>query len=152
MFDDIWRKGMIACMLWRLSKLVLGILPRYRYSSPPVLFFIQYIARNWPWYSLRGLYIRITRFSLYGIRIPLFSSYGIHMPLFPYTVIQPIVHCVVLWAAMDSPLSLGPLLWRHNDTIVNYFAEYARTWARHPTTPWQRECTAITDFQSIHSL
>ena len=32
------------------------------------------------------------------------------------------------------------------------FAEYARTWARHPTTPWQRECTAITDCQSIDSL
>ena len=32
------------------------------------------------------------------------------------------------------------------------FAGYARTWARHPRTPWQRECTAITDFQSIDSL
>ena len=32
------------------------------------------------------------------------------------------------------------------------FAGYARTWARHPTSPWQRECTAITDFQSIDSL
>ena len=32
------------------------------------------------------------------------------------------------------------------------FTEYARTWARHPTTPWQRECTAITDCQSIDSL
>ena len=32
------------------------------------------------------------------------------------------------------------------------FMEYARTWARHPTTPWQRECTAITDCQSIDYL
>ena len=32
------------------------------------------------------------------------------------------------------------------------FTEYVRTWARHPTTPWQRECTAITDPQSIDSL
>ena len=32
------------------------------------------------------------------------------------------------------------------------FTEYARTWARHPTTPWQRECTAITDRQSIDFL
>ena len=30
------------------------------------------------------------------------------------------------------------------------FTEYARMWARHPTTPWQRECTVITD--SIDSL
>ena len=32
------------------------------------------------------------------------------------------------------------------------FAKYARTWARHPTTSWQRECTVIRDFQSIVSL
>ena len=25
------------------------------------------------------------------------------------------------------------------------FTECARMWARHPTTPWQRECMAITD-------
>ena len=29
------------------------------------------------------------------------------------------------------------------------FTGFTRTWARHLTTPWQRECTAITDFQSI---
>ena len=81
--------------------------------------FIQYFARNWPWYSLRGLHIRITWFSLYGIRIPLFSLYDIHMPSFPYMVILPIVLGVaLLWAAMDSPLSQGPLLWRHNDMTV----------------------------------
>ena len=82
-------------------------------------FFIQYFARNWPWYSLRGLHIRITWFSLYGIRIPLFSLYGIHMPLLPYMVILPIVLGVaLLWVAMDSPLSQGPLLWRHNVMTV----------------------------------
>ena len=81
--------------------------------------FIQYFARNWPWCSLRGLHIRITLFSLYGIRIPLFSLYGIHMLLLPYTVIQPIVlGMALLWAAMDSSLSQGPLLWRHNDMTV----------------------------------
>ena len=81
--------------------------------------FIQYFVRNWPWYRLRGLHIRITWFSLYGIRIPLFSLYGIHMPLFSYMVILPIVvGGALLWAAMDSPLSQGPLLWRHNDMTV----------------------------------
>ena len=81
--------------------------------------FIQYFSRNWPWYSLRGLHIRITWFSLYGIRIPLFSLYGIHMPLLPYMVIQPIVlGMVLLWVAMDSSLSQGSLLWRHNDMTV----------------------------------
>ena len=83
------------------------------------ILFIQYFARNWPWYSLRGLHIRITWFSLYGIRIPLFSLYGIHMPLLPYMVIQPIVlGMALLWAAMDSSLSQGPVLWRHNDVTV----------------------------------
>ena len=47
------------------------------------------------------------------------SIYGIHMPLLPYMVIQPIVlGMVLLWAAMDSSLSQGPLLWRHNDMTV----------------------------------
>ena len=32
------------------------------------------------------------------------------------------------------------------------FAGYARTWARHLTTPWKRECTAVIYFQSMDSL
>ena len=33
------------------------------------------------------------------------------------------------------------------------FTEYMRTWARHPTTPWQHKCTAITDsIKSIESI
>ena len=45
--------------------------------------------------------------------------YGIHMPLLPYMVIQPIVlGMALLWAAIDSALSQGPLLWRHNDMTV----------------------------------
>ena len=47
------------------------------------------------------------------------SLYGIHMPLLPYMVIQPIVlGMALLWAAIDSALSQGPLLWRHNDMTV----------------------------------
>ena len=37
---------------------------------------IQYMAQIWPWYSLRGLHVRITWFSLYGIHITWFSLYG----------------------------------------------------------------------------
>ena len=70
-------------------------------SDYRVYLFIQYFVRNWPWYSLRGLHIHITWFSLYGIRIPLFSLYGIHMPLLPYMAIQPIVlGMALLWAAL----------------------------------------------------
>ena len=44
---------------------------------------------------------------------------GIHMPLLPYMVMQPIVlGMALLWAAMDSSLSQGPLLWHHNDMTV----------------------------------
>ena len=47
------------------------------------------------------------------------SLYGIHMPLLPYLVIQPIVlGMALLWAAIDSALSQGPLLWRHSDMTV----------------------------------
>ena len=47
------------------------------------------------------------------------SLYGIHMPLLPYMVIQSIVlGMALLWAAIDSALSQGPLLWRHNDMTV----------------------------------
>ena len=47
------------------------------------------------------------------------SLYGIHMTLLPYMVIQPIVlGMALLWAATDSALSQGPLLWRHNDMTV----------------------------------
>ena len=68
---------------------------------------------------LRGLRIRITWIPLYDIRIPLFSLYGIHMPLFPYMAIQPIVlGMALLWAAIDSLLSQGPIMWRHNDMTV----------------------------------
>ena len=79
----------------------------------------DFIGRNWPWYSLRGVHIRITWFSLYGIRMSLFSLYGVRMPLFHYMVIQPIVlGMALLWAAMDSVLSQVPLLWRQNDMTV----------------------------------
>ena len=90
------------------------------------MLFIQYFARIWPWYSLRGLHIRISWLSLYGIRIPLFSLYGIHMSLFPYMVILPIVLVVaLLWATMDSPLSQGPLLRRHNNMTVIVTTQYS---------------------------
>ena len=83
-------------------------LKQLRYA---ITILIQYFAPNWPWYSLRGLHIRITWFSLYGIRIPLFSLYGIQMPLLPYMVIQPIVlgmallwtlHCHKDWYIVTS--------------------------------------------------
>ena len=51
--------------------------------------------------------------------MPLFSVYGIHTRLFSYMVTQPIVlGMALLWAAIDSSLSQGPLLWRHNEMTV----------------------------------
>ena len=37
------------------------------------------MVRIWPWYSLRGLHIHITWFSLYNTRITCFSLYDIHI-------------------------------------------------------------------------
>ena len=127
MFLEYWKwKWTWVEIIWRthtyMSSLYWLMTNRYHmyiYIYIYIYIFIQYFARNWPWYSLRGLHIRITWFALYGIRIPLFSLYGIRMPLFPYMVILPIVLGVaLLWAAIDSPLSQGPLLWRHNDMTV----------------------------------
>ena len=57
--------------------------------------------------------------SLYGIHMLLFSLYGNHMPLPSYMVIQPIVlGMALLWAAIDSAWSQGPLLWRRSDMTV----------------------------------
>ena len=46
------------------------------YILHTVLKFIKYMAGIWNWYSLRGLHVRITWFSLYGIHITWFSLYG----------------------------------------------------------------------------
>ena len=51
-------------------------------------------------------------------------------------------HFIVTWTAILTPQ------WYD----CYWFTEYAPTWARHPTTPWQRECMAIIDRQSIASL
>ena len=91
-----------------------------------VFTFIQYIAINWPWYSLRGLHIRITWFSLNGIRFSSFSYVVSIFPCFPYMVMllkhlnvkTIVLERTLLWAAMDTALSHGPLLWRHNDTTA----------------------------------
>ena len=106
---------------WTMCFLLMSLVPVQKLCVYIYVYvFIQYFARNRPWYSLRGLHIRITWFSLYGIRIPLFSLYGIHMPLLPYMVIQPVVlGMALLRAAMDASLSQGPLLWRHNDMTVS---------------------------------
>ena len=53
----------------------ISIESRMRYDACDSVF-IQYMARIWPWYSLRGLHIRITWVSLYGIDITCFSLYG----------------------------------------------------------------------------
>ena len=115
--------------------------------------FIQYFAPNWPWYSLRGLHIRITWFSLYGIRIPLFSLYW--YPYAPTSLYGSTAHCSGYGVAMGC---YGLFIVTRTAIVTSQwydrycFMEYTRTWARHPTTPWQRECTAITDRQSIDSL
>ena len=95
---------------------------------------IQCFARNWPWYSLRGLHSRITWFSLYGIRIPLFSLYGIQMPFFLYV---NTAHCSVYGVAMGC---YGLFIVPRTAIVTSQwydrycFTGYARTWARHPTT------------------
>ena len=82
-------------------------------------------------------------------------------PCFPYMVsICPYshgntAHCSGYGVAMGC---YGLFIVTRNAIVTSQwhdrycFTEYAWTWARHPTTPWQRECTAITDRHSIDSL
>ena len=118
------------------------------------LIFIQYIAWNRPQCSLRGLHIRITWFSLYGIRIPLI----VFLIWYPYALISlygNTAHCSVYDVAMGC---YGLFIVTRTVIVTSQwhdrycFTKYARTWARHPTALWQRECTAITDCQSIDYL
>ena len=61
---------------------------------------IEYMARIWPWYSLRGLHIRITWFFLYTNHITWFSLYATFCFLW-------FTNCVLLF---DKNLILG-CLW-----------------------------------------
>ena len=77
---------------------------------------------------------------------------------YPYALISlygNTAHCSGCGVAMGCyGLAIAPrtaiVTWQWYDRYC--FARYARTWARHPTTPWIRECTAITDFQLIYPL
>ena len=54
------RKSRSRQYIWNTVCKMSIILSRHPCVVKP---FIQYFARNWPWYSLRGLHIRITWFS-----------------------------------------------------------------------------------------
>ena len=98
------------------------------------LVLLQYTDKAMPWlhwYRYTERYKRIELYPVHGANLTLIqpmwsaypyaptSLYGIHMPLLPYMVIQSIVlGMALLWAAIDSALSQGPLLWRHNDMTV----------------------------------
>ena len=73
-----------------------------------ILLFIQYIERIWPWYSLSGLYIRITWFP-YMVPISLGFLYMVMLQTFKRKS-----HCSGCGVAMDAALSQRPLFWRHN--------------------------------------
>ena len=114
--------------------------------------FNQYIARNWPWYSLRGCIS-----GSLGFLICYHYSF-VFLIWYPYALVSlygNTAHCFGCGVAMGSfNFSIFPKnAIEMSQWYDRYcFAEYARRWARHPTTPWQLECTPITDFQSIDSL
>ena len=116
-------------------------------------YFIQYIAGNWPWYSLRGLHIR--NHFVFLIWYPYFLVFLIWYPYALVSLYGNTAHCSGCGVVMGcNGLSIVPrtavVASQWYDCYC--FVEYTRTWARHPTTLWQRECTAITDFQLIDSL
>ena len=108
-----------------------------------VYIFIQYMARIWPKYSLCDLHIHMHWVFLIWYPYALVFLYG------------NTAHCSGYGVAMGC---YGLFIFPRTAIVTSQwydrycFTEYARTWARHPTTPWQRECTAITDCQSINSM
>ena len=113
--------------------------------------FIQYMARILPWYSLRGLHIIV---FLLGFPYMVSISFGV-----PYMVMLQAFkrkcHCSGCGVARGCyKRSIVP--WTAIVTSQCYdrycFTEYARTWVGHLSTPWQRDCTAITGRQSIDNL
>ena len=89
------------------------------------------------------------------IRYPYSLVFLIWYPYAPTSLYGSTAHCSGYGAAMGC---YGLFIVTRTAIVMSQwydrycFTEYARTWARHPTTPWQRECTAITDLQSIDSL
>ena len=131
--------------MYHLETFLLSLFLRHTESHVCVMILIQYFARNWPWYSLRGLHTHM----------PLLPYMVLWYPYAPTSLYGNTAHCSGYGVAMGCyRLCIVP-----RTAIVTSqwydrycFTAYARTWARHPTTPWQRECTAITDCQSIDSL
>ena len=77
------------------------------------------ITNRMPFYPVHGANFTLIQPMWSAYPYAPTSIYGIHMPLLPYIVIQPIVlGMALLWAAIDSALSQGPLLLRHNDMAV----------------------------------
>ena len=94
----------------------------------------------------------------YHLVFPIWYPYSlVFLRWYPYALVSlylNIAHCSGDGVAMGCyGLSIVPrtaiVTSQWHDRYC--FTEYARTWARHPTTPWQRECMAITDCQSIDS-
>ena len=100
---------------------------------------------------------------------PTWSAYPYHLVFliwYPYSLVFLIWYPYALTSLYGNTshcsgygVAIGCYVIVTRDAIVtsqwydrHCFTEYARTWTRHPTTPLQRECTAITDRQSIDYL
>ena len=98
----------------------------YRYH---LVFLIWYpyslVFLIWYPYALTSLYGKIAHCSAYGVAMG----------------------CYRFFIVTRSPIVTSQWYDRY------CFTEYAQTWARLPTTPWQHECTVITEsIESIDSL
>ena len=160
---------------WSYLHGVYGILPMHLFGQLSFKSDVNQNIDHWKWVTVYTLRFtpRPSSLTFYPVLCPkltlMWSAYPYHLVFliwYPYSLVFLIwypyalislygntAHCSGCGVAMGCyGLSIVP-----RTAIVQWydrycFAGYARTWARHPTTPWQRECTAITDFQSINSL
>ena len=106
-------------------------------------------------FSLSSTLPEIDPDTAYVVCISVCPYFLIWYPYAPTSLYGNTVHCSAYGVAMGCyRLCIVPRIAIVTSQWYDRycFTEYARTWARHPTTPWQRECTAITDCQSIDSL
>ena len=128
-------------------------------------------AIYWKWYTPQYICIYPVHCVKLTLMQPTWSTYPYHLVFliwYPYSRVFLIwypyaltslsgntAHCPGYGVAMGC---YGLFIFTRTVIVTSQwydrycFMEYARTWARHPKTPWQRECTAITDYQSIDSL
>ena len=147
---------------WTLTEAQTKWLPFYRHRFPYIISCLNSLGNSWP--NIYGLvqdgnlsstWCEFDPNTACVACISICPYFLIWYPYAPTSLYGNTAHCSGYGVAMGCyRLCIVPRTALMTSQWYDRYCytEYARTWARHPTTPWQRECTAITDCQSTDSL